>query len=111
MKKEPMVLINHMIESISLINEYTQNLTLGDFISKKEVQDAVIRRLEIIGEAARHLPAEFSAKYPAVPWRKVAGMRNILIHEYFGVDLNLTWNVVKVDLPELEKQLGAIKPE
>jgi uncharacterized protein with HEPN domain len=67
MKKDPFVSINHILESISLIKEYTQNQAFDDFIAKKESQDAVIRRLEIIGEAAKNLPAGFREKYPLSP--------------------------------------------
>jgi uncharacterized protein with HEPN domain len=108
MKKDPLILINHILESISLINEYTQNQTISDFITRKETQDAVIRRLEIIGEATKNIPLDFTEKHQNIPWRKISGLRNVLIHEYFGVDLNLTWNVVKEDLPLLEKQLKSI---
>jgi uncharacterized protein with HEPN domain len=108
MKKDPLILINHILESISLINEYTQNQTISDFITRKETQDAVIRRLEIIGEATKNIPPDFTEKHQNIPWRKISGLRNVLIHEYFGVDLNLTWNVVKEDLPLLEKQLKSI---
>jgi len=108
MKKDPVILINHILVSISLINKYTNDLTISDFISKEEAQDAVIRRLQIIGEAVKNLPEDFKEKYKDINWRQIAGMRDILIHDYFGVDLNLTWNVVKMDLPELEIKLKRI---
>ena len=111
MKKDPLVLVNHMLESISLIRGYTRNMTITEFKTRKETQDAVIRRLEIIGEAANKVSPEFREKHQDIPWRNISGLRNILIHEYFGVDLNLTWNVIKDDLPVLEKNLRKIKQD
>lgn len=108
MKKDPSVLIEHILESITLINNYVQGQTLSDFIISKVTQDAVIRRLQIIGEAVKNLPAEFTEQHKEIPWRKISGLRNILTHEYFGVDLNLTWNVIKNDLPILEKQIESL---
>lgn len=73
-----------------------------------ELQDAVIRRLEVIGEAVKGLPKSFKDKYPDVPWKQMAGMRDVLIHEYCNVDLTLTWKVVKKSLPVVMKQLISI---
>ncbi|MEW6448056.1 MAG: HepT-like ribonuclease domain-containing protein [Bacillota bacterium] len=71
----------------------------------KEKQDAVIRRLTIIGEAVKSISPELKRECPAIPWQKITGMRNILIHEYFGVDVELTWKTVQRDLPVLKREL------
>ncbi|MBW2608589.1 MAG: DUF86 domain-containing protein [Deltaproteobacteria bacterium] len=71
----------------------------------QQTQDAVCRRLEIIGEAANKLHEDFIGKYPQIPWNKIVAMRNILIHEYFSVDLDQVWNTIETDLPILKEQL------
>ncbi len=108
MKKDPEVFIGHILESIHLIEKYVDQVPKKDFLESNNIQDAVIRRLEIIGEAVKNLPPEFRAEYPDVQWRQIAGMRDVLIHGYFGVDLDLTWKVVKSDLPELERKIAGI---
>ena len=94
MKKDSKVFIEHIIESIQLIEEYSRNLTPEKFKANRVVQDAIIRRLEIIGEAVKNIASSFKAKHPGIPWKQMAGMRDVLIHEYFDVDLSLTWSVV-----------------
>ncbi|MEW6227762.1 MAG: DUF86 domain-containing protein [Bacillota bacterium] len=109
--KDPRVFVEQILESIERINGYIAQRSVEDFMAPGELQDAVIRRLEIIGEAATKLPEAFKAQHPEVPWSQISGMRNKLIHEYFGVDLGLTWRTVQKDLPELERQLGEILKE
>jgi uncharacterized protein with HEPN domain len=106
--KDPKVFLKHILESILLIKQYTEPLTKEDFVLSLQSQDAVIRRLEIIGEAVKNLPIEFISTYPAIPWRQIAGMRDVLIHKYFGVDLSLTWETVQNDILTLETQINEI---
>lgn len=112
MKKNPRVFIGHILESIDLIEQYAKNLTTDKFKKNNAMQDAIIRRLEIIGEAVKNIPSSFKTKHPEIPWKQMAGMRDILIHEYFDVDLALTWSVVKLKLPSLKLQLqDLLSPE
>jgi len=103
--KNPKIFLKHIQESINEIEKYTKNLDAKKFHNKLQVQDAVIGRLEIIGEAVKNIPGAFRNKYPDIPWPKIAGMRDILIHNYFGVDINLVWNIVVKELPKLKKEI------
>jgi uncharacterized protein with HEPN domain len=105
MRKQPEIFLKHILESIDEAERHIKDITKDEFLKDVKAQDAVVRRLEIIGEAAKNLPATFKNKYPYVPWKKIAGTRNILVHEYFGVDLNLVWEMIKRDLPKLKKNI------
>ena len=108
MEKDPFIFIEHIFESIKIINDYTRDKSFNDFKNSIQLQDSVIRRLEIIGEAIQNIPHKIRDKYEKIPWREIAGLRDILIHQYFGIDLELTWEVIKTDLPELDRNIKTI---
>ncbi|MCK5562300.1 MAG: DUF86 domain-containing protein [Thermoplasmata archaeon] len=109
MIKGPSILIEHILESIDLIESYIENITYDDFKSSNQLQDAIIRRIMIIGEAIKNLPEEFKNEHPEISWKEIAGMRDVLIHTYFGIDLNLTWETIDQDIPKLKGDLLKIK--
>jgi len=108
MKKDPKIFLNHILESINLIEDYIKDKSKLDFLSSRQLQDSIIRRIEIIGEAVKNVASDIKEKNPNIPWNEVVGMRDILIHQYFGVDLDLTWDVINEDLPKLKNQITAI---
>jgi len=108
MKKDPKIFLSHILESIEEINRNTGKITKNEFSTNKTIQDAVIRRLEIIGEATKNLPQSFKNNYPDIEWKKMAGLRDIIVHEYFGLSLKLIWGITQKDLPKLKKQIAKI---
>ena len=103
--KRPEIFLDHILECINEIEKNTKNISKEIFFENTTIQDAVIRRLEIIGEAVKNLPKSFKSRYPKIPWKSVAGMRDVLIHEYFGVDLRLIWKIVDKELPAFKKEI------
>jgi uncharacterized protein with HEPN domain len=108
MSKDYVIFLKHILQSIKNIEEDTKGFSKEKFFSSRTIQDAVIRNIEIIGEAARNLPYRLRTKYNHIPWIDIIAMRNKLIHAYFGIDLNVVWQVIKRDLPTLKEQIKEI---
>lgn len=111
MRKNFKPFLEHILDAIQNIEAYTKGFIKEDFFRNKLVQDGVVRNLEIIGEATKRLPEAITSVYPQIEWRKIAGMRDVLIHDYFGVDLEKVWGVVKNRIPELKNVVSNILKE
>jgi uncharacterized protein with HEPN domain len=106
--KDDLFYVRHILDAVSKAESYCSSLSKAGFASNELVQDAVIRQLEIAGEAAKHVSPAFRKKHPEVPWKDMAGMRDKLIHDYFGVDIGAVWLTVREDLPKLRPSLERI---
>lgn len=100
--------IEDILDAASKIASYTQGMNFEDFCEDSRTFDAVVRNLEVIGEAARYISPDLEAKYPQIPWHSMRAMRNILIHEYFGVDMAIIWQTATENLPPVVPLLHAI---
>ena len=108
MKKDAKIFLAHILESIERIENFVKSISQEKFIQDEKTHDATIRRLEIIGEAAKNLSKNFKDNHREIKWPKIIGMRNIIVHEYFGVDLKLTYRIVKGDIPIFKKNIVKI---
>ncbi len=107
-KRKPEVYLQDIAESIEYIEKFLNGISEDEFYKNVEKQDAVLRRLEIIGEAVKNLPHEIRENHPDIPWRQIAGMRDIIIHEYFGVTLEMVWIVATEDILDLKTKVEKI---
>ncbi|HDS46385.1 MAG TPA: DUF86 domain-containing protein [Methanomicrobia archaeon] len=103
--RDYLLFIEDIVQCIEKIESYTGNHSFEDFSENDMAVDAVIRNFEIIGEAVKRIPEEIKRKYTAVAWKEAAGFRDILIHEYFGIDLEAVWDTVRVNIPEFKAQI------
>jgi uncharacterized protein with HEPN domain len=108
MKKEPIVFIKHINDEINKILESVKGITKEKFIENELLRDASVRRIEIIGEAVKNIPDSFRRKYPKIEWQGISGIRDKLIHYYFGVDFNVVWRVIEKDIPKLKLEINSL---
>jgi len=105
MKRTNFLFLSDILKSINSIEKFTKDFTIEKFLNAEMEQFAVIRSLEIIGEAAKNINEDFKKSHLLIPWKSINGFRNILVHEYFDVDMEAVWNVIIKDLPLLKKEI------
>lgn len=110
-KRSPKLLIDDIGESIEKIERYIKGMSQKSFQSDEKTSDAVVRNLEIIGEAAGRLPEDFTDQHSEIEWFKIVGLRNRIVHEYFGVDLEIIWQILIKDIPVFKASLKDIRPQ
>ncbi|MFA4952916.1 MAG: DUF86 domain-containing protein [Candidatus Pacearchaeota archaeon] len=111
MIKDSSVFLDHIIENIVDIESFIKGINKKDFLKNKEKQNAVIRSLEIIGEAVKNLPQNITNKYPNIPWKEIAGTRDRITHHYFKVDLDIIWDIIKQDIPKLKQEILKVRKD
>lgn len=109
--RTPELLVEDIIDSISKINKYVAGIDYQKFVNDDRTVDAVIRNFEIIGEASWRLPPEFKSKHSNIDWEKLRGFRNRIVHDYFGIDYEIVWNIISNTLPEFEDSIKIILEE
>ena len=105
------IYLRHILEAIADVKNSIKKTSKSQFKENKDVKDATVRRIEVIGEAVKNISKDLKDKHPEVEWRKIAGARDIMIHAYFSVDLDVVWNIVTQSLPILKKQIQPILKE
>ena len=111
MSHSPHEYLRHILLEVDYIESRLQNLTMEDFLSDETLKRAFVRSLEIIGEAVKKIPHEFRNMHPGIDWRRIAGMRDRLIHDYLGVDYAIVWDAVTNKLPEFKKDILEIRSQ
>ena len=106
--KSDAVYLHHILDAIGQVEDYTTGLSRESFLSDRMVQDAVVRQLEIIGEAARRISAERRKADLALPWKEMIGLRNRIVHDYLNINLQVIWEVIRLELPLLRAQIEAV---
>jgi len=109
MVKDDLAYVEHILDCIRKIKEFSEGLSFKEFSSNELVQDAIIRNIEIIGEASKKVSSDTKQIYFEIPWKVIAGMRDKLIHDYLGVDVEVVWRTIKEDIIILERQIREIE--
>ena len=109
MSRDLLLYLDDIISAISYIQEFTQDMTRISFGSDVRTQHACIRNLEVIGEAVKHIPDEVRSTVPEIEWKKIAGLRDIISHEYFGIDIDIIWDVIDSKIPELQPHIISLR--
>ena len=108
-RREPLLLLEDIIESIQKIQKYTAGFSKDAFLIDDKTVDAVIRNFEIIGEAANRIPDEIKDKFQLINWHRIIGFRNRIVHDYMGIDYEIVWEIIEKDLDHLKKQIQGIR--
>lgn len=104
-KRDWTILFEDILDSIEKIEQYTAGISFDDYAMNSMIIDAVVRNIQIIGEAAKNVPTDVKAKHPEIPWEKLAGIRNRIVHEYFGVDISIIWFIITNELSQLSQRI------
>jgi len=109
--KDNLAFIEHILDSINAIEKFSKNLNKEKLMLDRLKQSAIVREIEVIGEAVKNISESLKNKHPEIAWKEIAGTRDKMIHHYFWVDINIVWDIIKKDLPDLEKKIVKIKKE
>jgi len=110
-QRDTRAFLDDIVEACEKVARYTAAMTLDTFQTDEKTVDAVVRNLEVIGEAAKKIPDEVRARIPDIEWQRIAGLRDVLIHQYFGIDMDIVWDVVHAKVPVLRERVIAFLNE
>lgn len=108
MRRDDFILVEHILSAIVKIKKYCHLTNRNEFLKNEMLKDAVVRNIEIIGEAAKRLSEGFRKRYMDIPWKDISGMRDKIVHDYMGIDYRVVWDVIETDLASLERNLKKI---
>lgn len=106
--KDDLIFLEHILDSINAVENFSEDISKEDLISNRLIRSAIVRELEVIGEAAKSLSINFKKTYNKIPWKEIIGTRDKMIHHYFGINIDMVWDIIKKDSPELKKEIKRI---